>query len=570
MGFSVRLIDLELHTVPGARLSAEIKAGERVGLTGSNGVGKTSLLRYLACLKRPMAMGQLLLDGKDPFHAHDLETLRGNMGYLMQEPERGVVFSGVSRDAAFGPENLGVDPEVIRKRWIGLKEKLLYDRTGRESEREKRGEKRSQNGFGDPEERSFRELSGGEKQRAALVSVLMMRAPLLLLDEPFSMLGNEEEEEILRFLLGTSKRLEQTMILVSHDPDVLRRMDRVFALEGGKLLELGKSGKNWIYREDGTFYPGFGEEPVLPDPFGESVINVAPGSSVSERRQASNESERNPGSDEGVRRTTSREGERRPTSKDVGKQQLKIPPIADHSEGKREPEAKSYIDQPRFLRKEGIDTVEVFSPVISFEDAGFRYGKKTVIQSYSAAIYPGVYYELTGGTGSGKSTLCKLMNATLLADEGRIKVKDRKLPRKNERGGGFFGRKDSLREIRQIIGYVMQHPEEQMFASTVLEDVMYGPLKAGKEKNAARQDAEDALSMLGVDEALWKRTPEKLSGGEKRRAAIAGVLAMKPEVFVLDEPFAGLDPEGCAILQETLREYVRQGRTVIVTRHGGI
>ena len=114
----------------------------------------------------------------------------------------------------------------------------------------------------------------------------------------------------------------------------------------------------------------------------------------------------------------------------------------------------------------------------------------------------------------------------------------------------------------------MQHPEDQLFAATVLEDVMYGPLKAGKDKETARQDATDALSLLGIGPEYLKKSPEKLSGGERRRVAIASVLAIKPEIFILDEPFAGLDAEGEELLREVLREYVRQGRTVIVTTHG--
>ncbi len=543
MGFSIKMIDLELNNVPGVRLNMEIMAGERIGLTGLNGVGKSSLLRYLSCLERPAAMGQLLLNGNDPFHAHDMDKLRGELAYLLQEPEQGIVFSRVSEDAVFGPENLAVEPEIIRKRWKGLSGRLLNNRQQYSGDNTKPGALVKAGSFGD---RDFRSLSGGQKQKAALVSALMMRAPLLLLDEPFSMLGKTEAADILTFILGMTKRLEQTMVLVSHDPGALRKMDRVISFEEKGLREICFRKGKWIYRDDGSGYELFPEYDV-----------TDPGKS------------KEPDPDTDKKRSQVGKVIR------VGSSELKIPQVRDRqeNEGKEavpEEDTDEALINPKLIRVEGVDTVEVFSPVISMEGVNFRYGNDQVIGNFSTAVYPGIYYELTGGTGCGKTTLCKLMNATLLADSGHIIVKGIKLPVKegtvNRRNN--IQEKESLRLLRRIVGYVMQHPEDQLFASTVLDDVMFGPLRSGKDKNAARQDAEDALMLLGLDRELWKKPPEKLSGGEKRRAAIAGVLAMKPEVFILDEPFAGLDIEGTELLKAVLREYVRMGRTVIVTSHG--
>ena len=546
MGFSIKMINLEMKNVPGVRLNMEIMAGERIGLTGLNGVGKSSLLRYLSCLERPAAMGQLLINGNDPFHAHDMEKLRGGLGYLMQEPEQGIVFSRVLEDAIFGPENLAVEPEVIRKRWKGLSDRLLNDKQQNSGDTARSEMPGMTGSFAD---KDFRRLSGGQKQRAALVSALMMRAPLILLDEPFSMLGKAEAEDIFTFLLGMTKRLEQTTVLVSHDPEILRKMDRVFSFDEKGLREICFRKGKWIYKADGSEYEVFSEY-VAAEP---------------EKSRAADRSLENAG----------------PQGKRVLKEessQLKMPPVRDRQEedgrdSEPEEETKDVFFNPKLIRVEGVDTIEVFSPVISMEGVSFRYGTDQVIKDFSAAVYPGIYYELTGETGCGKTTLCKLMNATLLADSGVINVKGIKLPvnegaaaRRNPAGNRQ--ERESLRLLRRMVGYVMQHPEDQLFASTVLDDVMYGPLKSGKDKNAARQDAEDALMLLGLERGLWNKAPEKLSGGEKRRAAIAGVLAMKPEVFILDEPFAGLDTEGAELLKAVLREYVRMGRTVIVTSHG--
>ena len=534
MGMSIKMIDLQLKNKPELRLSAEIRSGEKIGLTGINGAGKTTLLRYLACLIRPYAMGQLLIDGKDPFHANDMEKLRGQTGYLMQEPEQGVVFSGVSQDAIFGPENLAVEPEVIRKRWKGLAGKLLY-----EDKKLSRDEVKKQGALSD---RNYRTLSGGQKQRAALASVLMMRASLLLLDEPFSMLGRQETEEILSFLTGMSKRLEQTMIIVSHDQDILRKMDRVFVLDEKGINEICYKKGQWKYKTDGSEYEALQQ----------NATSAEPGIR---------------GSSEEIDAKTSG-----PVLKEE-KSLLQIPPLRERQEEaeKGEVSEKEAFINPKLIRIEGVDTVEVYSPVIAFSDVCFQYGNEQIIKNFSASVYPGIYYELAGGTGCGKTTLCKLTNATLLADSGMINVKGLKLPLKGASGRGRAskeaGASGVLRTVRQIVGYVMQHPEDQLFAPSVLEDVMYGPLKYGKTKEAAGKDAEDALSLLGISPALWKKQPEKLSAGEKRRVAIAGVLALKPEIFILDEPFAGLDSEGTELLREVLKEYVRMGRTVIVTVH---
>ena len=531
MGLLVKMIGLQLNKVPDSLLSMEIHPGERVGLTGENGAGKTSLLRYLACLERPEVMGQLLLDGKDPFHARDMEKLHKEVAFLLQEPQNGIVFSRVTEDAIFGPENLMVESDVIRKRWEGLSAKLLSEIGGSEMSREV----------------DFRTLSGGQQQKAALVSALMMRASLLLLDEPFSMLGHEEGMEILSFLLNMSKRLGQTVILVSHDPEVLSKMDRVLCLSQGRLSEIS-TGKRRDISEEGI--------PAIID--GGAGNNPDKSLDRSGDRSADRDPDKIPGS--------------RRTRKRGGTESLRTDP-------------KDFC--PRFIRVAGLDTREVRSPVITFSDVSFYYGGKTVLYHFDGSLYPGFYYHLQGKTGSGKTTMLKLMNGILSCSEGEITVKGKRLPGKNEKKTGLFrrltknnltpgeGTKNDqgdryvtdLRMVRQIVGYVMQRPERQLFAASVLDDVMYGPLKRGKDKEEARKDAEDALLLLGISEELFGRRPETLSGGEMRRVAIAGVLAMKPEVLLLDEPFAGLDPGGAEILEHVLLEYVRHGRTVVVTTH---
>ena len=114
----------------------------------------------------------------------------------------------------------------------------------------------------------------------------------------------------------------------------------------------------------------------------------------------------------------------------------------------------------------------------------------------------------------------------------------------------------------------MQSPEDQLFETSVIFDVMCGPLHAGRRAMEARQDAEEALREMEIPETLWERRPERLSAGEKRRVAIAGILAMHPRVLILDEPYAGLDAEGCWIIRKTIRNYVNQNRAVVVTTHG--
>ena len=140
---------------------------------------------------------------------------------------------------------------------------------------------------------------------------------------------------------------------------------------------------------------------------------------------------------------------------------------------------------------------------------------------------------LIGHTGSGKSTLVQHLNGLLKADSGHIYVSDADLTAEGTK----------LSEIRRRVGLVFQYPEYQLFEETVLKDVCFDPLNLGLSKEEAEKKAEEALALVGLGEEIFSRSPCELSGGQKRRVAIAGVLAMGPEVLILDEPTAGLDPE---------------------------
>ncbi|MDR5709192.1 MAG: energy-coupling factor transporter ATPase [Armatimonadota bacterium] len=182
------------------------------------------------------------------------------------------------------------------------------------------------------------------------------------------------------------------------------------------------------------------------------------------------------------------------------------------------------------------------------------------LRGVSLAIHRGESVGLLGPTGSGKSTLVQIFAGLLRPTGGRVWVG----------GVDLWARGVNLKQIRQRIGLVFQYPEHQLFEQTVFEDVAFGPRNLGLGPEEVTERVEEALALVGLPpEAFRHRSPFSLSGGEMRRVAIAGVLAMRPEVLILDEPMAGLDPQGRRALLELIRKLRtdRPGLTVVLISH---
>lgn len=176
---------------------------------------------------------------------------------------------------------------------------------------------------------------------------------------------------------------------------------------------------------------------------------------------------------------------------------------------------------------------------ITFEQVSYIYQEGTPfehksLQNVSFQLKEKDFLAVIGHTGSGKSTLIQHMNALLKATSGRVDVDGTVITAETK--------DKNLKPLRQKVGIVFQFPEAQLFEETVLKDVMFGPLNFGSSPEQAREKAVNALALVGIDEMLFERSPFELSGGQMRRVAIAGILAMEPDVLVLDEPTAGLDP----------------------------
>ena len=202
---------------------------------------------------------------------------------------------------------------------------------------------------------------------------------------------------------------------------------------------------------------------------------------------------------------------------------------------------------------------------ISLQQVGYLYGKDTpfekrALQNVDATIPSGSYSAIIGHTGSGKSTLLMHLNGLLKPSEGIVKIGDTTITAGTKAKG--------LKEVRRHVGIVFQFPEHQLFEETVEKDIMFGPMNFGVPEEEARKRAHQLIELLGLPPEVAQQSPFDLSGGQMRRVAIAGVLAFKPSVLVLDEPTAGLDPRGRLEIMELFnRLHVEEKLTTILVTH---
>lgn len=200
---------------------------------------------------------------------------------------------------------------------------------------------------------------------------------------------------------------------------------------------------------------------------------------------------------------------------------------------------------------------------IKAEHLTYKYGDGTAFEQYALKdvnfeIPDGQFVGLIGHTGSGKSTLIQHLNGLIKPTSGRILYN----------GTDIQSEGYSLKKLRSKVGLVFQYPEHQLFEIDVFSDVCFGPKNLGFSDEEIKNRAEEALRLVKLDEKFWKQSPFELSGGQKRRVAIAGVLAMGPEVLILDEPTAGLDPRGRDEILDQIRElHDKKGMTIILVSH---
>ena len=365
-------------------------------------------------------------------------------------------------------------------------------------------------------------LSGGQKQRVAIAGTMAMLPKCIVLDEPTAMLDPSGRAEVVKTVRELNRQEHITIILITHYMEETVDADRIIVMDQGNVVM------------DGT---------------PKSVF-----SRVEELKKIRMD----------VPEVTELAYLLRKSGMKVERGILKRGELCDILE-KMLPKQADF--EPDFV-KQPPRHMEITDPVITADRLSYVYQPGTAMESsalkkVSFQIQRGIVTALIGHTGSGKSTLTQLLDGLLKATAGDIRVHFRDGQEESIYREGY-----NMRSLRFKIGLVFQYPEYQLFDVDVITDVMFGPKNQGLSETEARLAAEDALRLIGLPENTWKKSPFELSGGQKRRAAIAGVLAMKPEVLILDEPTAGLDPAGRDDLFLVLEElYKKHGMTILFVSH---
>ena len=369
--------------------------------------------------------------------------------------------------------------------------------------------------------RSPNKLSGGQKQRVAIAGVVAMRPECIVLDEPTAMLDPNGRKEVIRTVRDLQKQEKVTVILITHYMEEVTDADYIYVMDKGKVVMEGKPEQ--IFSKVDLLKHYRLDVPQATAVADELIRKGFPVSAGTLTREAL------------CREVVSLARERGRIQDPLGKEVYRD-------------EVKSRPDGDPVLRLKNLNYI--YNPGTAYE--------KHAMKGVDLDIWQGEFIGIIGHTGSGKSTLIQHLDGLIRATGGELFFQ----------GENIYQEGYSMKTLRQQVGLVFQYPEHQLFEADVLSDVWFGPKNQGLSDEECRQRAKEALQMVGFPETLYNASPFDLSGGQKRRVAIAGVLAMRPKVLVLDEPTAGLDPKGrddildqIALLQKTTH------MTVILVSH---
>lgn len=507
-------------------VSLEIKQGDFIAILGHNGSGKSTFAKHLNAILMPYE-GEVYVAGMNTKENEKIWDIRQNAGMVFQNPDNQIIATIVEEDVGFGPENLGVETEEIWKRVNYALERV---------------------GMVEYRKHSPNKLSGGQKQRVAIAGVLAMKPKCIILDEPTAMLDPNGRKEVINTIKELNKKEKVTIILVTHYMDEVIDADYVYVMDKGKVALKGIpaevfSNVEKIY-EIGLDVPQPTEIAYLLEKRGkemprgilhsEELINqiIARGYIEKHNKSVATDIAENIASNNDENRKIN---DLRTDNK-----------ISD----KNISEKNSIYEEADKVILEADNISYVYSEGTNYE--------KKAIDSVSFKIKQGEIIGIIGHTGSGKSTLICHLNGLNKASSGEVRYMGKNIYDKNEK----------LSDLRKNVGIVFQYPEYQLFESTVLEDVCFGAKNKGMNKEQAIEAAKKVLAMVGVGEEFYNRSPFELSGGEKRRVAIAGVLAMMPQVLILDEPTAGLDPKGRDEILNLLKSLnEKEGLTIVIVSH---